>query len=255
MILNPRVLVRYSAISSHSNALVEFRRDTQGIMAKAKVKSFQAPLERGDRRLGWVIIRVPFDAARLWGTKGLLKVKGEINGFAFRTSLFPTGDGRHILLVNKRMQAGGKVAVGETARFRLEPDTEERTVSMPAELVDALSEDRALRRWYDQMNYSTRKWIADWISGVKSAQARERRAAQVAERLYATMDAERELPPFIRMALARDGRAHEGWKRMSPSHRRSHLLGIFYYRDPASRDRRLSRMIQDAREFAERKSP
>src|SRR5690242_6751643 len=156
-------------------------------MAKSKPKSFQARLERGDRRLGWVIARIPFDAAKLWGTKGLLKVKGAINGFAFRTSLFPTGDGHHILLVNKRMQAGGKVAVGEAAQFRLEPDTEERTVEMPAELAAALAGERAVRRWYDQLNYSWRKEIANWITDVKSAEARQRRAGQMAERLFATM--------------------------------------------------------------------
>lgn len=223
-------------------------------MPKPVVKSFQAMLERGDQRLGWTIVRIPFDAAKVWATtKGLLKVKGEINSFGFRTSLFPTGDGHHVLLVNERMQAGGKAKLGDTAKFRLEPDTEERTVTLPAELVSALSEERALRRWYDQLNYSTRKEIANWINGVKSAEARERRAAQMTERLFATMDAERELPGFIKMAFARDGRAAEGWKRMSPSHRRSHLLGIFYYRNPAARDRRLAKTIADARAYAEGK--
>jgi uncharacterized protein YdeI (YjbR/CyaY-like superfamily) len=224
-------------------------------MPESKVKTFRAPLERGDPRLGWVIARIPFDAGRLWGTKGLLKVKGTINEFPFRTSLFPTGDGHHILLVNKRMQAGGKVGVGGAAQFQLQLDTDERTVLMPAELTKALAEDRAVRRWYDQLNYSWRKEIANWVSDVKSAAARERRAGQMAERLFATMEAERELPPFLRMAFGRDGRAYEGWKRMSASHRRRHLFAIYYYRDPASRDRRVGRMIEAAREFAERRSP
>jgi uncharacterized protein YdeI (YjbR/CyaY-like superfamily) len=223
-------------------------------MPKTTAKTFRAALERGGQRLGWTIVRIPFDAAKVWATtRGLLKVKGEINGFAFRTSLFPTGDGHHILLVNKRMQAGGKARLGDTAQFWLEPDTEERIVTIPAELVSALSEERALRGWYDRLNYSTRKEIANYISGVKSPAARERRAAQIAERLFATMEAERELPGFIRMAFARDGRAYEGWKRMSPSSRRAHLLGIFYYRNPAARDRRLARTLADARAYAEKK--
>ena len=217
-------------------------------------KSFHAPLEQGFRNLGWVTVRIPFDAAKVWGTRGQLRVKGEINGFPFRTSLFPTGDGRHVLLVNKRMQAGAKAGPGEAARFRLQPDTEERTVTMPAELVQALSEDRALRRWYDRLNYSTRKEIASWVAGVKTAEARTRRAGQMAERLFSVMEAERELPPFIRMAFARDGGASEGWNQMPPSHRRRHLLRIFYYRDPRARDRRVARTVQDARAFADRKS-
>ncbi len=53
-------------------------------------KRFEARLERLRSRLNWVVIRVPFDAAGVWGLRGQIKVKGEINGFAFRTSLFPT---------------------------------------------------------------------------------------------------------------------------------------------------------------------
>lgn len=221
-------------------------------MARAAAKSFKAVLERGDRRLGWTISRIPFDVNKAWGTKGILKVKGEINGFGFRTSLFPTGDGHHLLLVNKKMQAGAKAGLGTAARFRLEPDTEERTVEVPRELAKEFSEVRALRRWYDQLNHSTRQDLARFITGAKSAEARERRAAQTAERLLATMEAERELPSFIQMAFARDGRAYEGWKRMSASQRRQQLLGIFYYRNPAARDRRVARAVRDARAYVER---
>jgi hypothetical protein len=92
----------------------------------SNAKSFRARLERAQSRPGWVIIRIPFEVSKIWGTRGQLRVKGEINGFAFRTSLFPTGKGDHVLLVNKRMQAGAGVTVGTVAQFRLEPDTEKR---------------------------------------------------------------------------------------------------------------------------------
>jgi uncharacterized protein YdeI (YjbR/CyaY-like superfamily) len=216
-------------------------------------KSFKAALERMRSNLGWVIVRIPLDVPKLWGTRGMLKVKGEINGFAFRTSLFPTGKGYHYLLVNKGMQAGAHAAPGDTAEFRLEPDTAERKAVVPAELHRALSEDRSLRRWYDQLTYSIRKWIGDWISQPKSTGARRRRSEQIAERLLATMEAERELPPILKAAFARDPRAFEGWQRMSPSQRRGHLLGIFYYRTPEARNRRLAKAIEDALAIAERR--
>ncbi len=144
---------------------------------KPVAKSFKALLERMPSNLGWVIIRIPFDVPKIWGTRGMLKVKGEINGFTFRTSLFPTGKGYHYLLVNKRMQAGANAAPGDTAQFHLEPDTEKRVATVPAELQRILNEDRSLRRWFDQLNYSTRKWTTDLIANVKSAEARVRRAA------------------------------------------------------------------------------
>ena len=219
-------------------------------MSKPISKSFQARLERLNSPLKWVIVRVPFDARRLWGTRGRLKVRGEMNGFAFRTSLFPSREGGHLILVNKRMQAGAKAAPGVVAQFRLEPDMEERLVTVPAELKVVLAETGSLRRWFAKLNYSTSKWIADWITQVKSGEARVRRARQIGERLLATMEAERELPPILQVAFAREPRAREGWKRMSSSRRRGHLLGIFYYRSPEAQARRVEKAIHDAVDLA-----
>ena len=204
--------------------------------------------------LGWVIVRIPLDVPKVWGTRGMLKVKGEINGFAFRTSLFPTGKGYHYLLVNKRMQAGAGARPGMVARFHLQPDTEKRVAIVPRELQRILNEERSFRRWFEQLNYSTRKWITDWVTQVKSPEARGRRAEQVAEQLLATKEAERELPPILKLAFARDPRAYTGWQRMSPSHRRGHLLAIFYYRSPDARDRRIAKLLEDALTFAGRKT-
>ena len=221
-------------------------------MTKALAKSFRARLERLKSRLNWVVIHVPLDVPRIWRTRERLKVKGEINGFPFRSSLFPTGKGRHMMLINKQMQKGGKVTTGSVAQFRLEPDTEPRIVIIPAELKRALAGDRQLRRWFERLNYSTRKEISVWITQVKSAEARERRAQQIAERLLATMEAERELPPILRVTFARNSLAREGWERMSLSRRRMHLFGIFYYRSPEARARRLAKAVQDAEGLAER---
>src|SRR5882724_6889513 len=118
---------------------------------KPVAKSFRATLERLKSRLNWVVIHVPLDVPRIWRTRERLKVKGEINGFPFRTSLFPTGKGRHMMLVNKQMQKGGKVSAGSVAQFRLEPDTEPRIVIVPAELTSTFSGDRQLRRWFDRL--------------------------------------------------------------------------------------------------------
>ena len=219
---------------------------------KSSPKTFRASLERMQSRLGWTIIRIPFDVGKIWGKRGQMRVKGEINGFAFRTSLFPVGDGKHILLVNKRMQRGGDVREGTSAQFRLEPDVEERVAVVPAELKRFLSQDASFHKWFKQLNYSTRRWIGIWIMQVRSADARVRRAEQIAERLLAVMDAERELPPVLQIAFARDARALEGWRRMSPLQRRAHLFGIFYYRTPEARARRIEKTLEQASARAER---
>jgi uncharacterized protein YdeI (YjbR/CyaY-like superfamily) len=218
------------------------------------VKHFEARLERMRSRLNWVIIYLPFDAAAAWGLRAQIKVKGEINGFAFRTSLFPTREGRHILLVNKRMQKGARAAEGSVARFQMELDREERMVTIPDELGCILNEDRSLRRWYDKLNHSMRGYIANWIAEPKGGEARVRRAEQIAERLLAVMEAEQELPPVLQRAFACDPRAREGWEGMSASRRRGHLFGIFYYRTPDAQARRIEKMLDDATALAEKMS-
>ncbi len=214
------------------------------------VKKFEARIERLRSRLQWIIIRVPFDATKVWGMRGRIKVKGEINGFTFRSSLFPTREGWHFLLINKQMQKGARAGEGSVARFQIELDREERTVTIPDDLERMLKEDRSLRRWYDKLNYSTRNEISKWVTEPKGGEARERRAVQIAERLLNVMEAERELPPILQVAFARHPRARAGWDRMSPSHRRAHLMAIYYYRTLDGQAQRIDKMLEDAEGFA-----
>ena len=222
-------------------------------MTKTAAKTFKATLERLRGNLGWVVAYVPFAVEKTWKVRGREKVRGTINVFEFRTTLFPTREGRHFILVNKRMQAGAGARLGSVAEFRLEPDTGDRVVLIPAELKRLLDEDRRLRRWYDALSYSMRKYFAYLIAGVKSGEARVRRAEQIAECLLSAMEAERELPPMLQAAFARDPRAREGWKVMSPLKRRGHLMGIFYYRNPETRAKRIAKAMEEATQIAEKR--
>ena len=223
-------------------------------VARPIAKTFRAVLERIQSRLGWTIVRIPFDVGKVWGTRCHLRVKGEINGFPLRASVFPTSKGYHCMLIKKSLQAGANAGVGDTAQFRLVPDTAKRVAIVPAELQRILNEDRSFRRWFDQLGFSMRKWICDWIVSVKSPEARVRRAEQVAEQLLSTMEAELNLPPILKLAFARDPRAYQGWQSMTPLQRRYQLFGIFYCRTPESRDRRIAKMLEEASARAERNS-
>ncbi len=217
---------------------------------KPVAKTFRATLERSGDALNWTIIRVPLDVAKVWGVRGQLRVKGEINGFAFRTSLFPTGNGRHIMMVNKQMQKGGKTAFGMEARFRMEPDTEKREVIEPAELTRILKQSKSLQKFYLLFNDSYRREMGKWVGQPKSAAARERRAEQLAERLMLTMEGERELPPALQAAFVQNPLARKGWEKMPASHRRSHLMGIFGYKSPESRAKRLAKAVEEMMQYA-----
>src|SRR5262245_12705131 len=112
--------------------------------AKSVQKSFSAVLTRSGNTLNWVVVEIPFDAAHLWGVRGQIRVKGDINGFAFRTSLFPSGTGRHFMIVNKQMQKGARAYPGMEAQFQLEPDTEKRVVPVVPEIDRVLRQSKRL---------------------------------------------------------------------------------------------------------------
>ena len=221
-------------------------------MPKSQVKSFRGTLERLRGNLGWIIVRIPFDVKKTWGS-ARPKVRGEVNGAVFRTSVFPEKDGRAFLLINKQLQKDAGIIEGITASFKIELDTEPREVKVPAELNGILAESKRLKKWFESLSYSYRRWIADWIAQPKSAASRERRADQIAERLMETMEAERELPPLIKTAFERNSLAREGWGRMTARQRRGELMAIFYYRTPEARQRRLQKVLDFAKNVATRK--
>ena len=208
-------------------------------MAAGKSKMFRAALEKGDRSLGWTIARVPFEPSEIWPKMVRLRVRGEINGFAFRTSLFPDPRGGFYLLVNKAMQQGGGVAPGAMAEFSLQPDMEARAAELPDELAVLLDDEPGLREWYDELTEYTRRELGKWIMGVKSDDARMRRAEQAAERLLSAMEGERELPPVIAAAFRRRPKAKAGWEKMTPLQRRGELMAVFYYQSPEARQKRV----------------
>jgi uncharacterized protein YdeI (YjbR/CyaY-like superfamily) len=214
---------------------------------RAVRKSFTAVLEPDGTALNWTIARIPFDVAKAWPVRKGRRVRGEIEGFAFRTTLFPRpGGGEHYLLVNKKMQAGARARAGEEARIWLEPDLDEREILLPEELKRELSSDRGLRKWFDGLSDSMRREIGKWADEPKSAQSKQKRAEKMAERLMQAMEGEQEPPPILKATFQRQPRAREAWFALTPAQRRNHLLGIFYYETAEARGRRAAKAIEDA---------
>ena len=222
-------------------------------MSASISKSFTAVLEPLRTALGWVIARVPFDVAKTWPVRRGLRVRGEIGGFAFRTSLFAqSGGGGHFLLVNKKMQAGAGATVGAQVRIRLKPDMEERAAVAPPELALALKGDRRLRKWFDGLRYSMRREIGEWAMEPKTAEGRQKRAEAMAERMLLTLEGEIDPPPILEAAFLRQPLARKGWEAMTPNQRRRLLLAIFYYQSVEARERRIVKVVEEALRVAKK---
>lgn len=149
------------------------------------MQRFKVRLRPGGTGGRWTIFHVPFDVGKKFGSCGRVSVRGTINGFEYRSSIFPDGDAGHFMMVNKAMQAAAKVAQGETVNVTMAIDDAPREVQVPAELSRAMKKDVEAQKRFQSLSPSCRREYADWVSQARKQQTRDHRAESAVEMLRA----------------------------------------------------------------------
>lgn len=134
----------------------------------------------------WSFLTLPTAASNRLPSRGMVSVRGDLNGATFEATLEPDGGGGHWLKVHRKLMKSANVGPGDHVSVEITPVTadDEPEPMVPADLKKALAAAPPETRgaWSDITPIARRDWV-QWITSGKKAETRASRIAKACDML------------------------------------------------------------------------
>lgn len=138
------------------------------------------PLVRID---SWTILRLPARESAKLPSRGIVMVRGQLNGIDYAGVLEPDGEKSHWLRITPALGKKMKAGAGDKVRVELEVSDDWVEPAMPADFKKALSSHpKAQATWKATTPNARWDWIR-WMRATASAQTREKRIRSACDML------------------------------------------------------------------------
>ncbi len=129
-------------------------------------------------------IEVPEDIVVALGGGKRPPVRATFNGHTYRTTIAPYG-GAYFLPVSADVRSAAGVEAGHVLTIEVELDTDERSVTVPADLKKALGGQPEAKAFFQTLSFSNQRGYVEWIESAKKEETRQARVAKAVESLAA----------------------------------------------------------------------
>jgi hypothetical protein len=144
------------------------------------VATLRRPKEGGT----WSFLVLPKAASARLRSRGMVSVRGALNGRAFAASLHPDGAGGHWLKVPRALRVAAGAEPGDEVELQLAAVVVEPEPKVPAELRKALAAGPApARTAWKSITPAARRDFVQWVVGAKQAATRAGRIEKAVDML------------------------------------------------------------------------
>jgi|HubBroStandDraft_6_1064221.scaffolds.fasta_scaffold618879_2 hypothetical protein len=139
--------------------------------------TFQARVVHRDLFFG---VDLPAAVSKAIGKKGFVPVVGSVNGTPLRTSLSPSGGGRHHVLLNREVRIAANVAAGDRVTMVLRVDLDPPVHDIAEDLADALREE-GVSGDFESLPRGRRNQYLRWLEEAAHEETRTKRIVRLVE--------------------------------------------------------------------------